>query len=326
MAIFHNGYENIKVKLIDFTGEELAKKVVDFNSLVEFNEPDALGEYSPDNPEAIRIVNEIIDGKTFPKKTFEGHNVAFRIENISRICLAQLTRERAFFASQSGDVRPLTQEFIIPRKIYENKDYMTQLEKIQKDIEKLYCQMCDDGITYMESRYIGLHAQEISVTVNTTAMNWLRSVNSRTENNFADEINYIYRLMLHEVKKAVEQIKDPLSKKLWNWLLTFADKKHWYNRDHTYNNDFARYPTPDGYEFSEPAHNDWRMSSWKLELEKMYKERPELLLPGEAEMIEKWMNMEAEGKELPTTYDPNFELTAKARIKTMPYYVKHNAS
>lgn len=322
MATFHNGYENIKVKLIDFTGEELAKKVVDFNSLVEFNEPDALGEYSPDNPEAIRIVDEIIEGKTFPKKTFEGHNVAFRVENISRICLAQLTRERAFFASQSGDVRPLTQEFVIPRKIYENKDYMTQLEKIQKDIEKLYCQMCDDGITYMESRYIGLHSQEISVTLNATAMNWLRSVNMRTENNFADEINIIYRLMLYEVKKAIEQIKDPLSKKLWNWLLTFADKKTWYKRDHTYNNDFARYPTPEGYEFSEPAHNDWRMSSWKLELEKMYKERPELLFPGEAEMIEKWMKLEAEGKELPTTYDPNFELTAKARIKTMPYYVK----
>mgnify|MGYP006358190155 CR=1 FL=1 len=46
----------------------------------------------------------------------------------------------------------------------------------------------------------------------------------------------------------------------------------------------------------------------------MYKERPELLFPGEAEMIERWMKLESEGKELPTTYDPNFELTAKARI------------
>jgi hypothetical protein len=99
MATFHCGYEDIKVDLIDFTGDDLAKKVVEFNSLVEFNEPDALGEYSPDNPEAIRIVNEIIEGKTFPKKTFDGHNVAFRVQNISRICLAQLTRERAFFAS-----------------------------------------------------------------------------------------------------------------------------------------------------------------------------------------------------------------------------------
>lgn len=158
--------------------------------------------------------------------------------------------------------------------------------------------------------------------MHTAAMNWLRSCNSRTENNFADEINYIYRLMLFEVRKAVAQIKDPLSKKLWEWLLTFADRKAWYKRDHTYNNDFARYPTPDGYTFSEPAHNDWRKSSWKLELEKMYKERPELLLPGEAEMIEKWMKAEAVGEELPTTYDPSFGLVAKTRIKTVPYYVK----
>jgi hypothetical protein len=199
---------------------------------------------------------------------------------------------------------------------------MQQLEKIQKDIEKLYCQMCDDEITYMESRYIGLHSQTISCTMHTATMNWLRTVNSRSENNFADEINYVVRLMLFEVKKAVAQIKDPLSKKLWEWLLTFADRKTWYKRDHTYNNDFARYPTPEGYKFSEPAHNDWRKSSWKLELEKMYRERPELLLPGEAEMIEKWIKVEAAGEELPTTYDPDFELTAKARIKTVPYYVK----
>ena len=157
MATFHNGYSDIKVELIDFTGDELAKKVVNFNSLAEFNEPDALGEYSPENPEAVRIIDEIITGKTFPKKAFEGHCVSFRIHDISRINLAQLTRERGFFCSASGDVRPLTQDLIIPAKIYENKDYMTQIEKIQKDIEKLYCQMCDDGITYMESRYICGH-------------------------------------------------------------------------------------------------------------------------------------------------------------------------
>ena len=36
MGTFHNGYENISVKLIDFTGDELAKKVVAFNNLAEF--------------------------------------------------------------------------------------------------------------------------------------------------------------------------------------------------------------------------------------------------------------------------------------------------
>ena len=93
-----------------------------------------------------------------------------------------------------------------------------------------------------------------------------------------------------------------------------------YKRDDTYNNDFQRFPTPEGYEFSEPAHNDWRTSSWKLELEKIYRTQPELLLPGEKEMIENWMKLEAEGKELPTTYDRNFELVAAQRIKEASYY------
>lgn len=319
MATFTPGYEGIEVELIDFTGDDLAKKVVEFGNLAEFYE-DNHRKYDPNNPDDIRIVDEIIGGQTFPKKAMEGHNLAFKIRNISRICLAQLTRSRGFYASASGDTAPLTQNFIVPRAIYNNKDYMAQIEKIQKDIEKLYCQMCDDEITYMESRYFGFHSQTISLTYHCNAADWLRTCNQRTENNFADEINYAFRLMRYEVIKAVEQIKDPLSKKLWNWLLTFSDRKQWYKRDHTYNNDFARYPTPEGYQFEEPAHNDWRKSSWKLELEKMYKERPELLLPGEPEMIKKWMDAEARGEELPTTYDPDFKLTAKARIKTVPYY------
>jgi len=216
----------------------------------------------------------------------------------------------------------LTQDFTVPRVIYNNKEWMSKLEKIERDIEDLYIDMCEKEVPYMESRYFGFHSQQINLTYQAYASDWLRSCNSRTENNFADEINYLYRLMRYEVQKAVAEIKDPLSKKLWEWLLTFSDKKHWYDRDHTYNNDFDRYPTPEGYEFSEPAHNDWRLSSWKLELEKMYKERPELLLPGEAEMIKRWMDKEARGEELPTTYDPNFELTARARIKTVPYYTK----
>ena len=37
-------------------------------------------------------------------------------------------------------------------------------------------------------------------------------------------------------------------------------------------------------------------------------------------MIENWMKLEAEGKELPTTYDRNFRLVAAERIKEASYY------
>lgn len=321
MAKFYNGYENISVKLIDFKGNDLARAVTRFGGLGEFYEDPGDTAYSPDDPQANKIIDEIINGKTFPKYAFEGHSVAFQINNISRICLAQLTREKGFFCSASGDVRPLTQEFITPRAIYSNKAWMDRLEKIQRDIEDLYIEMCESGITYMESRYFGFHAQTISLCYTAPVFNWLRSCNSRTENNFADEINYIYRLMLRELKNAIKrEVTDPLSLKLWNWLLKMADNKSWYKRDHTYNNDFARFPTPEGYEFAEFAHNDWRKSSWKLELERIYKEEPELLFDGEKEMIEAWMALEAEGKELPSTYVKDAPYTAATRIKTVDYY------
>lgn len=320
MGKFYNGYENISVELIDWKGDELAKAVTSFGKLGEFYEGAEEVQYDYNHPHFQKVVDEIITGKTFGKYAFEGSNISFQINNISRICLAQLTREKGFFCSQSGDTRPLTQEFITPRAIYNRKDWMERLEKIEKDIEDLYIDMCEDGITYMEARYFGFHAQTISLCYTANVMQFMNSCNSRTENNFADEINYIYRLMRYELIKAIEKLKDPLSKKLWNWLLGFSDRKKFYTRDHTYNNDFARFATPDDYEFDELAHNDWRKSSWKLELEDMYRDRPELLLPGEAEMIEAWLKLEAEGKELPCTYEEDAPFTAVTRIKEMYYY------
>ena len=201
MAHYHNGYDDIKVKLLNFSGDDLGRQVVMFGNLGEFYE--GINEYNPDDPKCIQIVDEIINGKTFPKYAFEGHNASFQIDGISRICLAQLTRERGFFCSASGDVRPLTQDFIIPKSIYQNKGWMEKIDKAQKLLEEVYIEMCEAEIPYMESRYIGLHAQTISICYNAPIFNFMRSCNSRTENNFADEINYIYRLMYNSLKNEI---------------------------------------------------------------------------------------------------------------------------
>lgn len=319
MAHYHNGYDDIKVKLLDFSGNDLGRECVMFGNLGEFYE--GIDEYNPFDPKCEQIVDEIINGKTFPKFAFEGHTISFQIDGISRICLAQLTRERGFFCSASGDVRPLTQDFIIPKAIYQNKEWMEKIDKAQKLLEEVYIDMCEAEIPYMESRYIGLHAQTISLCYNASAFNFMRSCNSRTENNFADEINYVYRLMRKAlIEEIISVVRDPLSIKLWRWLLDMSDNKKAYTRDHTYNNDFERFPTPEGYDFGECAHNDWRKSSWKLELEQIYKNKPDLLFPDEQAMILRWIKAEEEGKELPTTYDENSPLVAKNRIKTVDYY------
>lgn len=316
---FRKGYENISVSLMKFEGNDLARQVVMFGNLAEFYQ--GIDHYDENNPICQNLVEDIIQGRTFPKYCFEGHSVTFQINNISRICLAQLTRENGIFCSASSGTRPLTQTFVTPLSIYMDDELMDKLEDIDRQVIELYQMMAEKNISYLDSRYFGFHAQEISLCYSAKAFNFMRSCNSRTENNFADEINYIYRLMLYELKKAVkETVTDKLSLKLWNWLFSFADKKSAYTRDNSYNNDFKRFPDPEGFVPRETAHNDWRTSAWKLELEKMYWEHPELLFDGEKEMIEKWMKQENEGIPLKTTYSEKTGLHDK--IKEMDYYVE----
>ena len=320
MAHWHEGFKDIEVKLISCVGDDLARQVVMFGQHGEFYQ--GLDEYSPDDPLAQKIVDEIIKGKTFPKYCLEGHSVVFDIQGISRVNLAQLTRERGFFCSESSAVRPLTQDFIVPLSIYRNKEWMQRLEKIQSEIEDLYVDMNLAGIPYPDSRYFGFHAQTISLCYTAPYGFFSRSCNSRTENNFADEINYVYRLMLRELKKEVAKCEDPLSKKLWNWLIPMCDKKGPYLRDAHFNNDFKRIPEPEGYEFPEPANNDFRKSNWYYELIRIYKEEPDLLLPGEKEMVESWLECEKNGAEVPSTYDESFEKAPPVLIKQQDYYKK----
>lgn len=328
MAKFYNGFENIKVELIDYAGNDLAKRVCCFGQHAEFYEGlRSVSDYSPDNKFCNQIVDEIIDGVTFPKYALQGHDVTFSISGISRVCLAQFTREGTndtgtFFCSASSGTRPLTQEQVIPMNIYQNGDWMTRYAHINEELEKLYCEMLESGIPFMDARYIMPHAQTIDICYTASMSSFIGSCKKRFDNCIADEINYIYRLMLLELRIAVaKDVTDPLSLKLWNWLIDKCDIKQ-YSTNLTYRNDFAKYPTPDGVVFEEGAHNDWRKSQWKLELERMYNCRPELLLPREGKMIEEWLWLESGNVELPATYDNRAAYTPEQSIKKMHYYKK----
>ncbi len=323
MATLRNGFENISCELI--TPPEvlnsLAKNAWDFGKHGEFY-TGRTKAYDPDDPEVVDFISDIINGRTFPKFCFEGIKLSFKINNISRVCLAQLTREKGFFCSESGDVKPLTQDLIIPKAIYQNEEWRKRYDTIMRELEDLYVDIAEAGISYMDSRYIMPHCQTISLSYCSNFIDWCKSCNSRTENNFADEINYIYRLMMYKLKITAIGLQDDNSKRLIKWMLEFCDKKGPYTRDETYCNDFKRFPDKPGYTPPTSAHNDWRKSSWKLELEQLYNERPFLLLPGEAEMISNWLELEAQGKELPTSYVEGAWWNLKERIKDMPYYRK----
>ena len=184
MAKFNKGYSNIKVKLLSFEGDNLAKRAYQFGVYGSdaYKIPDA--DYAEDKMEVRRFVGEVLNGTTFPKFLMEATRIEFAVEGISRICLAQLTRDNAIFCSESHGLRPLSQEFNIPLNIANDESIMSKLEQAQKLLEKAYIECCEKEIPFPESRYICLHSQTISLTCSFTPSAFARACYSRTNNSF----------------------------------------------------------------------------------------------------------------------------------------------
>lgn len=321
MAKFNKGYKNIKVTLNNFEGENLAKRCYEFSVYGSdaFDLPNK--EYVKTSKDVKRFVKELKNGLTFPKFAFLGTRIDFSIEGISRICLAQLTRDGAIFCSESHGLRPLSQTFNIPLNIYNDKSIMSKLERAQKILEDAYVEACEKEIPFPESRYICLHSQTISLTASYTPLDFAKYCFSRTNNSFCDELNYVYRKMFYEIKKAISDIKDENSKEIWEWLIN--ERKciddSYYTRTNVFNGDFSQLEAK-SYIVARPAQNDWRKSCWKMELERMLKEEPNLLTEREIKTIKTWKLQEDNGKDLFTTYDENNYRVSKNSIRTMPYY------
>lgn len=315
MATYHEGFKDIKVTLLSWEGDNFAKRVYEFGRLShDFNYP-LVENYNQYSDDCTKLITKIINGTTLPKFALMGTRIEFRIENISRICLAQLTRDNAIFASASTGVFPLTQDFNIPLSIYQDDEIMDKLKQAQDILEEAYIIACEKEIPSIEARYIGLHCQNISITASFTPSDFVRSCHSRTSSNFCDECNYIYRLMYRELTNHFKKLKDDNSIALWNWLLSEEKciNDGTYKREKLYNSDFTDW----SYNPPELALNDWRKSGWKLELERMLKLGIGYLTKKEKLMILNWLDND---KELPSTYrssNPNSCINA---IKKMPYY------
>ena len=323
---FNNGYNNINVELRYWAGEDFAKQVYEFGRMShDFIEP-LPHDYEENNPDCIKLIDKIIAGTTLPKYALQGTRINFAIEKISRICLAQITRDPAIFASASTGVFPLTQEFNLPMSIYKDESIMNKLIKAQKLLESAYIEACEKEIPSIEARYIGLHCQVISLTASYIPSDFVRACYSRTSSNFCDECNYVYRLMYHELSKAINMLKDHNSKRLWQWIISESKciNDNLYLRERLYNSDFTFLDYKDNEQIKSSsdvktkALNDWRKSGWKLELERMYNEQPWLLTSYEKVCISHWQQIKF--KDLKTTYDGTQKDVCKNAIKNMDYY------
>lgn len=324
MATYHEGYKDIEVNLLNWDGESFAEHVYNFGHLSHDIYEGIPDRYDANDEGCKKLIDKIIGGTTLPKFAMMGTQIQFEIKGISRICLAQLTRDHAIFASQGGGVFPLTQDFNIPLSIYQYDDVMDKVKKAQNLLEEAYIMLAEREVPALEARYIGLHSQTISLTASYTPSDFVRSCFSRTNSNFCDECNYIYRKMFREIEKRIEMLKDKNSRDLWNWLINrkkcindnFYDRESLYNSDFTINMDYINPP-------SKPAINDWRKSCWKMELERMLVEEEDLLTDYERNLISKWKEKEKNGKILKTSYDGCSEYILKNAIKNMAYYKEH---
>lgn len=319
MGTFHNGYENIKVTIVNWPGNNIAKNVYEFGRLSHDFYMHIVEKYDENHPDCQKLINKIIEGTTLPKFAFN-QRVEFRIENITRICLAQLTRDSAIFASASTGVFPMSQDFNIPMNIYSDKSIMSKLEEAQKLLEEAYIEACEKEYPTIESRYIGLHCQTISLTASYTFSDFVRSCYSRTSSNFCDECNYVYRLMYRSLVHGIlEEVSDKNSIALYNWLIPEHKciNDSTYKRERLYNSDFTWDKT---YEPKLPALNDWRNSGWKRELERMVCTGTGWLTEKEINYINEWLEWDYSKYTLPTTYDNTRPDVAVNMIKTMPYY------
>ena len=324
MATYHNGYENIKVTLLNCAGNDLAKRVYEFGRISNDYNYRLIDTYDEHHEDCKKLIAKIIAGTTLPKFALQGTRLEFRIENISRICLAQLTRDQAIFASAGGGIFPLTEDFNIPMSIYKDESIMRKLREAENILEKAYIEAIEKGIPNLEARYLGLHCQTISLTVSYTIADFVRSCYSRTSSNFCDECNYIYRLMYRALWDYLAiNVDDELSQDLWKWLVPESKciNDSLYTRERLYNSDFTMNPTKH-YDHQFPALFDWRKSGWKLELERMYENQPSLLTQKEKDLIKIWKTYPTHM--LKTTYDNTQPDVCENMIKTMSYYPKEH--
>lgn len=296
-----NGYKGIGVEIIGYT-KHPAKVMWDMLKQTWIQLQDI--EYNPELP----IVKEFIAGsvdKRLNPTPQETVLIQCVFKNISRVNLAQLTRHRGWlFQVESQMPQHVEHNVVLPLNIVQSEFYERAVKLIEES-QKLYDDMTkgnDDGkdhtvIPYQDARYLLMHGQTCDASCSFTLPQLVNVCGQRLENNTADEINYAFRLLLKELKKAIalDDEMDELDKLVYTKNFERCDcfgaaAKKCFTCDDVFGNSFKRFC--DGNEHvthaTENCKFDYSKSAWYAELKRIYKEEPELLLPGEVAMIESW--------------------------------------
>lgn len=296
-----NGYKGISVEIVNYT-KHPAKVMWDMlkQTWIELQGI----EYNPELSIVKEFIIDSIEKKLNPTPQ-ETILVQCVFKNISRVNLAQLTRHRGWlFQVESQMPQHVEHNVILPLNIIQSEFYERAVKLIEES-QKLYNDMTkgnDDGknntnIPYQDARYLLMHGQTCNASCSFTLPQLVNVCGQRLENNTADEINYAFRLLLKELKTAIflDDEMDELDKMVYFKNLEKCDcfgaaSKKCFVCDDVFGNSFKRFC--DGNEYvthaTENCKFDYSKSAWYAELKRIYKEEPELLLPGEIAMIKDW--------------------------------------
>lgn len=295
-----NGYKGIDVEIISYT-KHPAKIMWDMLKQTWISLHDV--DYDSNNETVKEFITDSLSKRLNPVPQ-ETILIQAIFKGISRVNLAQLTRHRGWiFNSESQMPQPVNHNVIIPLNIV-NSPFYERAKKLIEDSQKLYDDMTKGNetknttnIPYQDARYLLIHGQTADISASFTLPQLVNAVGMRFENNTHDEINYTFRLLIKELRKIIKEDgdMDSLDKLIYNTLLNNCDvfganRKAGTCHDAMFGNSFKRFSDADEYvtKVTDNCLFDYKRLAWYDELKRIYKEEPELLLPGEKEMIESW--------------------------------------
>lgn len=296
-----NGYKGIDVEVISYT-KHPAKIMWDILKQTWIGLH--YKEYNPNDKEIRKMIIDSLEKRLNPVP-LETVSIQMTFKGISRVNLAQLTRHRGWlFNSESQMPQHVNHNVIIPLSIV-NSEYYERALKLVKESQELYDDMTrgnDEGkehtnIPYQDARYLLLHGQTTDISCSFTLPQLINVCGQRLENNTADEINYAFRLLLNELKNTIilDDEMDDLDKLIYVKSFEKCDcfgaaAKKCFTCDDVFGNSFKRFEDANEYVTyaTENCKFDFRKSAWYAELKRIYEDEPELLLPGEVEMIKSW--------------------------------------
>ena len=295
-----NGYKGIDIGLIGYT-QHPAKIMWDMLKQTWLELQDV--EYDPENEIVQRFIIDSLEKRLNPTPQ-ETVTIQVVFKNISRVNLAQLTRHRGWlFNSESQMPQHVNHNVILPLSII-NSEFYERAVKLIEDSQKLYDDMTagneskeTTNIPYQDARYLLMHGQTADISTSFELPKLVNVCGQRLENNTADEINYSFRILLRNLAIAIynDEELDDLDRLIYMHNLNRCDcfgatAQKCFNCDDVFGNSFERFPSANEYvrKATENCKLDFKKSAWYFELKRIYDEEPELLLPGEAQMIESW--------------------------------------